>query len=115
MNTIHDDLIERSVDVHWPTGFDSESADLFAHNTIVIAASAESMWAKLTTLPPGPPGIPTPATSSSTTRPAGSANPDHDLWNISLKFVCERADRAGWSHYPCRSAGDIAFRHDSSA
>jgi hypothetical protein len=48
MNTIHDDLIERSVDVHWPTGFDSESADLFAHNTIVIAASAESMWAKLT-------------------------------------------------------------------
>jgi hypothetical protein len=61
MNTIHDDLIERSVDVHWPTGFASESADLFAHNTIVIAASAESMWAKLTTLPPGPPGIPTPS------------------------------------------------------
>jgi hypothetical protein len=41
MNTIHDDLIERSVDIHRPTGFDSENADLFAHNTIVIAAYAE--------------------------------------------------------------------------
>jgi hypothetical protein len=37
MNTIHDDLIERSVDIHRPTGFDSENADLFAYNTIVIA------------------------------------------------------------------------------
>jgi hypothetical protein len=37
MNTIHDDLIQRSVDIHRPTGLDSENADLFAHNTIVIA------------------------------------------------------------------------------
>ena len=29
------------------TGFDSENADLFAHNTIVIAASAKSIWAEL--------------------------------------------------------------------
>jgi len=47
MNTIHDDLIQRSVDIHRPTGLDSENADLFAHITIVIAASAESRWAKL--------------------------------------------------------------------
>jgi hypothetical protein len=44
MNTIQDDLIERSVDIHRPTGFDSENADLFAHNTIVIAAYAERIW-----------------------------------------------------------------------
>jgi len=47
MKTIHDDLSQRSVDIHRPTGFDSENADLFAHITIVIAASAESRWAKL--------------------------------------------------------------------
>ena len=47
MNTIHDDLIERPVAIHWPTGFDAENADLFAHNTIVIAASAKSIWAEL--------------------------------------------------------------------
>ena len=47
MNTIHDDLIQRSVDIHRPTGLDSENADLFAHNTIVIAACAERMWAML--------------------------------------------------------------------
>jgi hypothetical protein len=44
MNTIYDDLIERSVDIQRPTGFDSENADLFAHNTIVIAAYAERIW-----------------------------------------------------------------------
>ena len=38
MKTIHDDLSQRSVDIHRPTGFDSGNADLFAHNTIVIAA-----------------------------------------------------------------------------
>jgi len=37
MKTIHDDLSQRSVDIHRPTGLDSENADLFAHNTIVIA------------------------------------------------------------------------------
>jgi hypothetical protein len=47
MNTIPDDLIERPVAIHWPTGFDAENADLFAHNTIVIAAYAECIWAKL--------------------------------------------------------------------
>ena len=47
MKTIQNDLIERSVDTHRPTCFDSENADLFAHITIVIAASAESRWAKL--------------------------------------------------------------------
>src|SRR5436309_15992922 len=46
MNTIYDDLMERSIDIHPPTGLDSENADFFAHNTIVIAASAERVWAK---------------------------------------------------------------------
>ncbi|HEX4219493.1 MAG TPA: hypothetical protein VHZ02_14035 [Acidimicrobiales bacterium] len=47
MITIQDDLIERSVHVHWPDGFDPEHADLFAHNAIVIDAPVESIWATL--------------------------------------------------------------------
>ncbi len=48
MTTIHDDLIERSVDIHWPDGFDPVHADLFAHNAIVINAPVEKIWATLT-------------------------------------------------------------------
>jgi hypothetical protein len=33
MSTSHDDLIERSVNIHWPDGFVPGNADLFAHNT----------------------------------------------------------------------------------
>ena len=72
MNIIHDDLIERSVNIHWPDGYDPGHADLFAHNTIVIDAPARTIWPS-SSPPPGPPGTPTPATSSSTTHPAPSA------------------------------------------
>jgi hypothetical protein len=47
MNAIHDDLIERSVNIHWPDGYDPGKADLFAHNTIVIDVPAGKIWAKL--------------------------------------------------------------------
>lgn len=48
MSTSHDDLIERSAYIRWPDGLDPDSADLFAHNAIVIDAPAERIWAKLT-------------------------------------------------------------------
>jgi NAD(P)-dependent dehydrogenase (short-subunit alcohol dehydrogenase family) len=38
MNTIADDLIERSADIHWPDGLEPGRADLFAHNAIVALA-----------------------------------------------------------------------------
>jgi hypothetical protein len=47
MSAIHDDLIERSADIHWADGFDPDNADLFAHNTIVIDTPAEKIWAEL--------------------------------------------------------------------
>ena len=48
MSIIHDDLIERSVNIHWPDGYDPDHADLFAHNTTIIDAPARTIWAKLT-------------------------------------------------------------------
>ena len=33
MSIIHDDFIERSVNIHWPDGYDPGHADLFAHST----------------------------------------------------------------------------------
>jgi hypothetical protein len=72
MCIIHDDLIGRSVNIHWPDGYDAGHADVFAHNAIVIDAPAGTIWPNSPT-PPGPPGTPTPATSSSPTRPARSA------------------------------------------
>src|SRR5580698_6813340 len=47
MSTIHDDLIERSVNIHWPDGYDPDHADLFAHITFDNQAPAETIWAKL--------------------------------------------------------------------
>ena len=47
MNTINDDLTKRSADIRWPVGFDPVHADLFAHNAVIVDASAESVWAKL--------------------------------------------------------------------
>ena len=35
MSIIRDDLIERSVKIRWPDGFDPDNADPFAHNTVL--------------------------------------------------------------------------------
>jgi uncharacterized protein YndB with AHSA1/START domain len=42
--TMQGDLKSRSRDIHWPTGFDPEKADLFSHNELVINASCERVW-----------------------------------------------------------------------
>jgi hypothetical protein len=39
--SMKDDLAHRSPDIHWPTGFEPEKADLFAHNDLIINASCE--------------------------------------------------------------------------
>jgi len=39
-----DDLANRDRDVHWPKGFEPESADLFSHNELVVSASCERVW-----------------------------------------------------------------------
>ena len=72
MSTINDDRIERSVDIHWPDGFDPDRADLFAHNAMSSTRRPTESGRNSSQLRLGPPGIPTRATSSSTTfRPAG--------------------------------------------
>jgi hypothetical protein len=47
MTTINVDLIRRSADIRWPDRFDPVQADLFAHNAVVINASAKRIWTKL--------------------------------------------------------------------
>ena len=42
--SMKDDLKNRSRDIHWPTGFDPEKADLFSHNELVVNASCERVW-----------------------------------------------------------------------
>jgi hypothetical protein len=42
--TMANDLSARSRDIHWPNGFDPETADLFAHNELVIRTSCETVW-----------------------------------------------------------------------
>jgi hypothetical protein len=42
--SMKDDLAHRSPDIHWPTGFEPEKADLFAHNDLIINASCERVW-----------------------------------------------------------------------
>jgi hypothetical protein len=45
--TIQDDITHRSADIHWPNGLRATSADLFAHNEIVIEAPAHEIWQHL--------------------------------------------------------------------
>jgi uncharacterized protein YndB with AHSA1/START domain len=42
--TMRDDLVHRSPDIHWPSGFEPANADLFAHNEVLINASCERVW-----------------------------------------------------------------------
>src|SRR5271154_5487512 len=42
--SMKDDLAHRSPHIHWPTGFEPEKADLFAHNDLIINASCERIW-----------------------------------------------------------------------
>ena len=42
--SMNDDLAHRSPDIHWPTGFEPEKADLFAHNDLNISASCGRVW-----------------------------------------------------------------------
>ena len=48
MSIVDDDLIQRSVSIDWPDGYDPGHADLFAHNAIIIDAPAGTIWARLT-------------------------------------------------------------------
>src|SRR6202042_788469 len=45
--SIIEDIQRRSAHIHWPPGIVPEQADLFAHNDIVIAAPAETIWKHL--------------------------------------------------------------------
>jgi uncharacterized protein YndB with AHSA1/START domain len=45
--TIADDLAKHAPQINWPPGFDPETADLFAHNEILIERPIETVWQKL--------------------------------------------------------------------
>ena len=38
------DLAQKSTEIHWPTGFSPESADLFSHDEVVVRASPSTVW-----------------------------------------------------------------------
>ena len=42
--SMKDDLAHRFPDIHWFAGFESEKADLFAYNDLIINASCERVW-----------------------------------------------------------------------
>src|SRR6202050_1755377 len=42
--SMKDDLAHRSPDIHWPTGFEPEKADLLDHNELIINASWAARW-----------------------------------------------------------------------
>ncbi|MDT7671893.1 MAG: hypothetical protein QOC74_4676 [Pseudonocardiales bacterium] len=42
--TIAEDLAVRSPEIHWPDGFSPATADMFAHNEIIINAPRSVVW-----------------------------------------------------------------------
>jgi hypothetical protein len=45
--SMKDDLAHHSLDIHWPAGFEPATADLFAHNHLLINASCERVWSRI--------------------------------------------------------------------
>jgi Polyketide cyclase / dehydrase and lipid transport len=45
--TMQHDFATRTSEIHWPEGFDPESADLFSHNELVINATSEKIWSHI--------------------------------------------------------------------
>ena len=73
--SITDDIQRRSAHIHWPGDVSPDRADLFAHNDIVVNAPADVIWSHLV---------------RASAWPSWYSNASgHDLWNISLKFLCE--------------------------
>jgi len=42
--TMQHDLATRAKAIHWPEGFNPQTADLFSHNWLLIHASCEKVW-----------------------------------------------------------------------
>lgn len=45
--TMQADLASRGRAIHWPEGFNPETADLFSHNALLIHASCEKVWSHI--------------------------------------------------------------------
>jgi uncharacterized protein YndB with AHSA1/START domain len=45
--TMQQDLKHRSPEIHWPSDFDPSTADLFAHNELLIHASCEKVFSRI--------------------------------------------------------------------
>jgi hypothetical protein len=45
--SMKNDLADRSPDIHWPSGFEPEKADLFAHNELIVNASCKRVWSHI--------------------------------------------------------------------
>ena len=58
--TMQHDLATRAKAIHWPEGFDPETADLFSHNSLLITPAARGSGVTSSTLESGPSGIRTP-------------------------------------------------------
>jgi uncharacterized protein YndB with AHSA1/START domain len=52
--TMTSDLANRSSAIHWPEGFDPATAELFAHNEVLINASCEQVWGHIIAAPAWP-------------------------------------------------------------
>jgi uncharacterized protein YndB with AHSA1/START domain len=52
--TVNDDGAHRSPDIHWPSGFTPEDADLYAHNEIEIDVPCSRVWKHLIAAPTWP-------------------------------------------------------------
>jgi hypothetical protein len=42
--TMKSDLKHRAHEIHWPKGFEPETADLFSHNELTLQASCKDVW-----------------------------------------------------------------------
>jgi uncharacterized protein YndB with AHSA1/START domain len=45
--TMETDVAHRSMEIHWPQGFDPTHGDLFAHNALQINTSCEVVWDRI--------------------------------------------------------------------
>src|ERR1700678_1151592 len=104
--SMQSDLANRDRDIHWPSGFEPETADLFAHNEIVIDAPCERIWKYITAAGDWPQWYPNSKDVHIVSNADGVLGPDTIFrWTTfgmtieSKVYECVPFSRLGWYGY----------------
>ncbi len=104
--TMQLDLATRAKAIHWPEGFDPETADVFARNSLLIHASCERVWSHIVDAGKWPQWYPNAKDVSPSSMPASGGRPT----SSSAETSETGRGRCGSGETPCRASCCVMLR-----